>query len=385
LKLHNPVTLFVLTWISVLFLYILHFSLVLTTLNFLLFIYIIFSCVSFILSYFLLNDFYGLKPIKSEYFVKDRFWKVLKIVFYLWVSLTILEIGYFRSLPILSIFGIGDGAYTEWGIPSLHGLLNSMILVISNYCLYLYIQKKEKKYLIYFLLCLLWPLILITRQLFMSMAVQGILVYFFFNKLRLKNIFRFGILALIVILLFGIVGDLRSGSSDSFINIAQPSSNYPAFLPSGFLWFYIYITSPLNNVNFNIHDYPLFNFNPSPLLSSILPSFIRDKITFWGQANNFKLVDDLLNVSSMFPNYLSAFGYIGSIFFYFLMGLIFNFIYFKTKKKRVNIKWVFILIVILHNILFSLFVDFFSSLVFIFQIFLHFFIGTKFYINHDKV
>ena len=87
----------------------------------------------------------------------------------------------------------------------------------------------------------------------------------------------------------------------------------------------------------------------------------------------------------MFPNYLSAFGYIGSIFFYFLMGLTFNFIYFKTKKERVNIKWVFILVVILHNILFSLFVDFFSSLVFIFQIFLHFIVGTKFYIKNDKV
>ena len=362
-----------------------HFSLVLTTLNLLLFTYIVLSCVSFILSYFLLNDFYRIKNIKSIYFTKINISNTLKYVFYLWFLLSLFEIGYFRSIPILSIFGLGEGAYTEWGIPSLHGLLNSMILVISNYCLYLYIQTKEKKYLKYFLLCLIWPLMLITRQLFMSMAVQGILVYFFFNKLKIKNVLRFGVLALFIILLFGIVGDLRSGSSDSFIAIAQPSSNYPTFLPSGFLWVYIYITSPLNNVNFNIHDYALFNFNPSPLLSSILPSFIRDKITFWGQANNFKLVDDLLNVSSMFPNYLSAFGYIGSIFFYFLMGLTFNFIYFKTKKERVNIKWVFILVVVLHNILFSLFVDFFSSLVFIFQIFLHFIVGTKFYIKNDKV
>ena len=242
-----------------------------------------------------------------------------------------------------------------------------------------------KKYIKYFLLCLLWPLMLITRQLFMSMAVQGILVYFFFNKLKTKNLLLFGVLALSIILLFGIVGDLRSGNSDFFIAIAQPSSNYPTFLPSGFLWVYIYITSPLNNVNFNIHDYPLFNFNPSPLLSSILPSFIRDKISFWGQSSNFKLVDDLLNVSSMFPNYLSAFGYFGSIFFYFIIGLIFNFIYYKTKRKKVNIKWVFILVVILHNILFSLFVDFFSSLVFIFQIVLHYIIGTKFNIKNDKV
>jgi oligosaccharide repeat unit polymerase len=212
----------------------------------------------------------------------------------------------------------------------------------------------------------------------MSMAIQGIFIYLYFNKLRTKNVVKFLIIILSIILLFGIVGDLRSGSADSFISIAQPSSNYPSFLPSGFLWVYIYITSPINNVNFNIYDYPILNFNPSPLLSSILPSFIRDKITFWGNSGNFKLVDDLLNVSSIFPNYLSAFGLIGSVIFYFIMGLTFNFVYFKTKIINVNVKWILILVVILHNIVFSLFVDFFSSLVFIFQIVLHFVIGTKF-------
>lgn len=362
-----------------------HFSLVLTTLSSYLFIYIILSCFAFILSYIIIKELYVINNFKSHFYINESINKSLIKLFIIWLLLTLVEIAYFRSLPILSIFGIGEGAYTEWGIPSLHGLLNSIILVVSNYCLYLYIKTKEKKYIQFFLLILLWPLILITRQLFMSMAVQGIFVYLFFNKLKTKNILKFIALALSIILLFGIVGDLRSGSSDMFIAIAQPSSNYPTFLPSGFLWVYIYITSPLNNVNFNIQDYPLFNFNPSPLLSSFLPSFIRDKITFWGQTNNLKLVDDLLNVSSMFPNYLSAFGYLGSILFYFLMGLIFNVIYFKTKRFNVNIKWVFILVVILHNILFSLFVDFFSSLVFIFQIALHYIIGTKIYLKNDKV
>ena len=184
MKLHNPVTLFVLTWILVLTLYMFHFSLVLTELNFLLFKYIVLSCVSFLGSYFIFFCIYGTNPFKSVYFINQNVSNSLKYVFYFWGLLSLLEVLYFKTLPIFSVFGFGEGSYTEWGIPSLHGLLNSMILVISNYCIVLYIQKKENKYLTYFLFCLLWPLMLITRQLFMSMAIQGILIYFFFNKLK---------------------------------------------------------------------------------------------------------------------------------------------------------------------------------------------------------
>ncbi|MDB5121057.1 MAG: hypothetical protein JWN56_2275 [Sphingobacteriales bacterium] len=384
-KLHNPVTLFISTWLFVLLLYSMQYSFILTVLTASTVAYVALSCLSFGLSYLFVNVLINKKNVITTYFISDRVHKTLKLVFWLWLFLTCIEIAYFRSLPLLSLMGIGSGAYTEWGIPSLHGLLNAMIITIANYCIYLYLTRKDRKYLFLFLLCLCWPIMLVTRQVFMSMTVQAALIYIVLNKLKTKTILIVTFSALLVVYLFGLVGDLRSGNAESFINLAQPSPDYPSFLPSGFLWVYIYVTSPLNNVNFNISSFPSFNFNLAYILASIFPSFIRGKIFSSEAEFDFKLVYEYLNVSSMFPNYLGAFGYWGSILFYFILGTIFSLIYFKTKLKTVNIKWVFILVVILHNILFSVFVDFFSNLVFIFQILLHYLIGTKIILKNDKI
>ncbi len=377
LKIKNPITFFIATWLLVLFLYFLHCSEILTVLKDKTVIYVGLSCCALTLSYLFVMILMPRFSGNSKYFVSLSLHNSLKIIFWIWCSLTIVEIVYFKSLPILALIGIGSGNYTEWGIPSLHGLLNAMIITLSNYYFYLYLQKKEKKYLWIFILCLCWPILLVTRQVFMSMSVQAALVYIIINKFKTSTVLKICVAAFIIIFLFGLVGDFRTGSKDSFINLAQPSSSYPSFLPSGFLWVYIYVTSPLSNVNFNIGIYPSFTFNPMYLVASFVPSFIRDKLISGTGQFNFRLVNEYLNVSSMFPNFLSAFGYFGSIISYFFLGLLFTFVYIKTKLRRVNIKWVFILAIILHNIMFSVFVDFFSSLVFLFQILLHFIVGTK--------
>ena len=86
----------------------------------------------------------------------------------------------------------------------------------------------------------------------------------------------------------------------------------------------------------------------------------------------------------MFPSYLTAFGYYGSLIFYFILGLLICFIYFKFRSKNANVKWLFILVVIFHNLIFSVFVDFFFNLVFIFQFVLHFYISNTLKLSNDK-
>ncbi|EDM37181.1 putative transmembrane protein [Pedobacter sp. BAL39] len=384
-NIRNPIVFFILTWLFVLVLYSLQYSKLLTVLSNSTLLYIGLSCSSFAASYLFVISITKKWDGKTTYFSNIGINKVLKIVFFIWLSLTLVEIAYFRSLPLLALLGIGAGAYTEWGIPSLHGLLNAMIIALSNYFFYLFLTTRNKKYLWFFLFCLCWPILLVTRQVFMSMSVQAVLTYIFLNKFKAKTVFTIALVALCVVFLFGFVGDLRAGDSLMFINLAQPSDDYPAFLPSGFLWVYIYVTSPLNNVNFNIDKYPGFAFNPSYVLSSFFPSFIRNMIFEKENIFDFKLVNQYLNVSSMFPNYLGAFGYWGSILFYFVLGTIFSLVYVKATRKNVNIKWIFIIVVLLHNILFSVFVDFFSNLVFIFQMILHYFIGTKVKFKDDQV
>jgi oligosaccharide repeat unit polymerase len=317
----------------------------------------------------------------KDILINENLFKIFKI----WLIFTVFEILYFRGLPLLGLFGIGGNeSYTEWGIPSLHGFLNAIVITLSNYLFYYYITKKNKKYIKLFLVCLLWSVLLVTRQMFLSMVIHAVFIYILCNKVKVYSILKVLFIALLVVILFGIVGDLRSGDPEAFLYLAQPTSEYPTWLPSGFLWFYIYIVSPLNNVNFNISNYSNFDFNLIPLISSFFPSFIKDKIFPPTIETNFQLVNEYLNVSTMFPKYLDSFGYFGSIFFYYFIGLFISYFYFKYRTDKLNPKWMFCLIIIFHNIIFSVFVDFFFNLVFIFQFILHFFISKSHRLEYDK-
>lgn len=387
INIKNPIIFFSFIWLFVLYIYSKHYSLLLIPLKSETTIYVILTCISFLMSYLLVKLLFIQKKFtNSTKFLEGRSTNQnLTKIFKIWIIFTIIEIIYFKGLPLLSLLGIGGvGTYTEWGIPSLHGFLNAIVITLSNYFFYYYLSKKNKRYLHLYLLCLLWPIILVTRQMLLTMVVQATFIYILCNNIKIGSILKVIFSGFIIVLLFGLVGDLRSGDSDSFIQLVQPSSDYPTWLPSGFLWVYIYMVSPLNNVNFNIIKYPDFNFNLSPLISSFFPSFIREKIFPPTNQFNFQLVNENLNVSTMFPTYLDSFGYFGSLFFYFLLGLIISFFYLKFKSEKPNIQWLFFVVIILHNFIFSVFVDFFFNLVFLFQFFLHFLITKSLKLSYGK-
>jgi len=368
----NPATFFSVTWLIILWLYSKHYVLVLEDLNLKTTIFILLSIFCFSLPFFLLfflksktNPTINLPPNV------DR--KIIRI-FRFWIFFSLVEILFFRSLPLLSFAGLG-GHYTEWGIPSLHGLLNAMIITISNICYYRYLKSKEKFFLYLFILCLCWPILLLTRQVIMSMIIQAALIYIYINKIKISKFLLYFFAFFTVIFLFGLLGDMRSGTG-AMEAIAGISDNYPSFLPSGFLWVYVYITSPLNNFNHNIFIYYDFAFSPLLAFTNLFPSFIRSKILPPSEVET-SLVNDNLNVVTMHPQYLNAFGYCGALFFYFLYGLFVLYIYIQFKTKN-NTKWLFMTVVLTHNLLLSVFVDFNFNLVFLFQLFLHYWLGTTF-------
>lgn len=385
-NLKNPTLILVFTWLFVLIVYSLRASFVLTELNLKTIQYIFLVCASLFISTIIFKSIFITRKIKS-FNVNLRTpnylpWNNIYFIFKVWVILTIFEIVYFKGLPFLSIIGITNGIdrYTEWGIPSLHGLLNAIILSISNFIFLNYIQTKNKNYLYIFFICLLWPILLLTRQLLMSMLLQSILIFVYYRGIKIKSFFKILGFVFLITMVFGIIGDIRTG--ESFLDVAQPADNFPKWLPSGFLWVYIYIVSPLNNINFNIENFNNFDFNLYPISAGLLPSFIRDNIITNTSQLKFNLVNDNLNVSTFFLTYLTSFGLFGSIIFFCIMGFFLNFMYAKYITSSHPLKWLFVIVVLTHNVLFSIFVDFFFNLVFIFQIIIHMSIWYK--IKLDK-
>ncbi|WP_291910982.1 O-antigen polymerase [Chitinophaga sp. CB10] len=376
MTLKNPVYLYVCIWLVVLVLYQMHLSNVLIPLSDATTSYVVASCLSFAIPGILFSIIcIGRRNPTREIYVQSNVNNKLRILIYFWLFFTAIETVCFGPFPILSFFGIPTALYTEWGFSGLHGLLNSTIIVLSNYSFYFFLSKKDKKYLLYFFLCLMWAIILVTRQMLMSMVIEAFFIFFFTGQLKIKTVLKVGLIGFLIVFIFGLLGDLRSGG-DAFLYLADPTPAFPTFLPSGFLWVYIYITSPLNNINYNMPTYQPFTFSFTDAASQLVPSVIREKI-FGPPAGEFKLVNEFLNVGSAHTTFLSGFGYNGALIVFFLMGIFCTYVFMKYCNNRVNIKWIFILVVLCHNITMSVFVDFFTNLVFTFQIILHFWIGSS--------
>jgi oligosaccharide repeat unit polymerase len=316
----------------------------------------------------------GLKHLanKDKYFSAKTNRRVLWI-FYFWIIASAVEFSFFGFLPILSVGNIGE-TYFDYGIHGLHGLLNAIIITISNIVAYKYFISKKNKYIVLFILILIWPILLLTRQVLISMLIQagGIYLYSRRKVLSFTKKLQMTLCVVLTLFFFGVLGNFRSGSEALDI-VAGISPNCPSFLSDAFLWAYAYLTTPLNNLNHNIEIYLIFDFNPSVIIRGLLPSPLRSNIST--ENIGFSLVSENLTVSTMHPKYLEAFGIIGSLFAYLLCGYLIFRIYLKFRMSE-NVRWLFIIVCITHNLFLSFFVDCNLNIIFLSQIMIHYWLGS---------
>jgi oligosaccharide repeat unit polymerase len=295
--------------------------------------------------------------------------KKIKYISFIMIIGYSYEIFYFKNLPLLSSFGIGEQIrYTEFGFKGLHGLFNALYLTVSNILFYVYIQKKyfiKSKDFIIIILLILWPILLEGRQLFVSLILQNCLIYMIVKGVSKNSLLKLFITLSLLILFFGYIGDIRSGR-EGILRVALPTFDYPEFLPSALLWVYIYVCSPFSNLTNNYYDIQP-NYLPINILSSLFPSNISEdvKIFLGGDSYQWKLVHEVLNVSSIHQKLLIDFGAYISIGLFFLIGMYIKYLWIKRNK---DLKYLLNLIIICHGLTLSIFGDFIFNLVFIFQI-----------------
>ena len=275
------------------------------------------------------------------------------------------EIAYFGGAPLLSLFDIGaDIRYTDFGISGLHGLFNSIFFSCSAIQLARHLVSPEpRSRILPLLLPVLYPVLTVSRQGFISLLAEYFFIYLLLRRPSWKVFWKVAIVFVGLFLLFGYIGDLRSGR-DSIIDLASPIFEYPDWLPSAFIWFYIYICTPINNVNFNI-DIPPHYF-PVETLSSFIPSAVRDKVLDAVDGSSaWALSNESFNVSSLFQSLVSDFGVAGSIVFLFGCSVLFARV---MRRARTSGSAFFMLVVLLHGLTLSFFAGLLFHLVFVFQI-----------------
>ena len=257
----------------------------------------------------------------------------------------------------------------------------------SGYIVYMLVLCAQFKYVIFrsykriLDLCVLvisiGVLILTLNRGPIAFIVAAIYIYEIFNLVRIKNQISKRKLYLIFIVLisvflvflqfFGVMGDMRMEYVLENVYKTTINEHYgmSRFIPSGFLWGYMYLTSPLENAAYAIMNQTVeFTY-----FNNLLYPFVKLFANIFGFGDQYKewLIEKQgyvpylegevgLNVSSFIPEAMQDLGYLGLAVYIVLFILIAYFAVKLIRKKKITaIGSILIYINVLNILLWSVF------------------------------
>ncbi len=236
-----------------------------------------------------------------------------------WVILIVCygaEFLYSKNVPLLTaLFGnTFDSGYLVFGIPMLHVIIS---VCSSFYCIYhgwLFLKFKRCNNLIAMLIPLSFYVLCFSRGMLLFNVVVIALLWLMEKRITIITWVGLILLALFVLWLFGVTGNIRSGyawnDTGYFMEIAQiPGDRYSLFAP--FYWADEYLICSLRNLNYNVQFVPQEDL--SGLLFCLFPDAVAKRL--------FPAVDIAGSVQLVQPNLTTSTAYIGCYLSYGYFGM----------------------------------------------------------------
>jgi oligosaccharide repeat unit polymerase len=281
-----------------------------------------------------------------------------------------LEFIYHRNFPLLAVFTKTSLSYTEFGIPTFHVFL---VTFNSFFTIFLFQAvlsqgKRNWKLIILFLLTLVPSLLILNRGMLIIILINCVFVYLIRHqaKITMRKIAGLAVLLLICMYLFGVFGNIRVNNSyktntslldnKMFLQIGGATEQFKeSIIPKEFFWTYIYVASPLANLQKTIDKFEHkkdVDLSDSFIFTTtqILPDFISKRIVTLYQI----VIPDLyqvtpeLNVSTALAQPYAILGWNGIILFT-LFGFLFSFFYILLLK-RMNSEYFVVGITLMNSI-----------------------------------
>ena len=254
----------------------------------------------------------------------------------------VLDCAYMGFVPLFT-FSKGEATYggsINFGIPTIHVLVVTFNLFFALYLFHQFISNKKWSVFLWYLLAFVPFVFLIQRSNIMYIVIGSVFMYFISQKrLSFKRIFGMVAFAVFAIYMFGFLGNVRSANGDSSY-IPRSSGATSSFMESGipkeFYWGYLYIASPMANLQNNINveqkvqpDYLGF------AVFEMTPDFLSKKLAevYAIQRREFNQINSFLNVGTIYARAFSFLSWSGMfIIFLYLMGLM-NLYYIVIRKS----------------------------------------------------
>jgi hypothetical protein len=209
---------------------------------------------------------------------------VTVFIYALWA----IDFIYEGGIPLIKILLNQPYNYRLFGVPTLHVFTVTFASFYTVYLFSLYRATRKRLILVLYGLNLLAALLIYSRAMLLFNIAGSFFVYFLsYPSAGWK---RISIIAVGVILLgyfFGFLGNLRVSfeakkeyDADLFLDLGEAS---PAFrkslIPAEFFWGYVYLSSPLANLQYNINTFHVPAFSAGRIIQHINNEMLFDFIS----------------------------------------------------------------------------------------------------------
>lgn len=361
----NPFILYSVTWGLILLLYILHYSDLYPEISIELFSFLIITMlVSFLIGY-KFRKVFVYEPI-SNFSIRN-----IKRCFLLFLSLIALECFLEGFIPLMPLFsGNYDVEVRDFGFPIVHVVVCNGLSFLTLYAYYCYCSTSDKqikhKLRNCIFLAFLAGVLLVNRSMLMIIGI-GILLMYLLSSPNIKKALCWGTLMTIGgFYLFGFLGNLRTdkGANEHVIlEIGLATDDFrESFIPTEFFWGYLYMTSPLSNLQ-NTVDKKNVSAGLTDLKTWFVVELLPETVSKnFGEylsldVKSPELVLDILNVSTVFASsyaYLGWFGMVG-MFCFTVFFILFSMFFIPKSSPFLVLGFICINIVILLNIFDNMF------------------------------
>ena len=286
--------------------------------------------------------------------------RVVMYYFLAGIFLVLMDIAYSGKIPL---FEFAEGAQygeLEYGIPTLHVFIVAYNSFLATYIFYCYLNDKRKVYLLYYFILCLCPLLVLSRSNLLFILISSLFVYLSFKGRKVYGILiKLVILVILILFGFGYLGNIRSShETESYadpnefimaVGDAKESFRNSA-VPKAYFWAYIYISSPLANLQETI-DNPVDKYSfrdgvglvvQRQFIWDFLSKRIEDVTGL--KKGYFKQISPVLTVATTFAEPFTYLHWTGMIMMYlYMMGLIFIYLVLLPGKSRFSVVGVAIL------------------------------------------
>jgi len=311
-------------------------------------------------------DFNSLfNPITLEFITKKA-----NRLFWFWIFGNIVTVVLQGGFPLLWKFLGIPKTYADYGIPTFNGFLNSLYYICGMIFFVTLFKDRSIRNILRFAVLVIFPILTINRALFLALTLQCLGLFILTNRIKVKVLIRILILGLILVIGFGIIGDMRLGANKHIIRdlVAPEYSEIQEKIPSGFIWTYLYATGTIDNLNYNIGNLESVGF-PYYTIQPIVPSVLRSLIfgvVDYEHSYSLSMSNAMFNTFSWLANYLRDFGPAFTVLIVFIYGCVFRRV--QNRARKGNIKYVFLYPVLFMVVVLSVFWDYMISLPTIFEI-----------------